>query len=139
MGRRETPRFRWGWGGSPSKSKVKRRMRVRLSAGGAGSRPASLSFASRKLSIGFADATSGTAGRRTGWNDQNSRAWVDAEAAWGQSAPEAIHCSRAAISSFDSGSLGGILKSLRVRRTALRSKLCSGSPGTSAGPREPPF
>src|SRR4051794_34742680 len=90
---------------------------------------------------------SGGVGRLTGRKDQwvlRTSATVEREAevvgSAGQGAPRRIHCSRTATAGGGRASLsfGGILRS-PVRRTALRSRLFSGWPGTRTGPLSPPL
>jgi hypothetical protein len=56
----------------------------------------------------------------------------------GHGAPWRIHSTSPATSSGLSDSSGGIFRS-PLRRAAWTTRLCSGSPGTIAGPRSPPL
>src|SRR5579859_5064134 len=124
-------------------------MSVRLSAWGLGLRSFCSSLARMKLSIGLLaqveSFTTGTAGLVRDCQDQwvlleSDQAFSATEASRGSGAPIFIHASRSAI--MLSGSLfplGGIWRSGSVYRTALISRLCSGSPGRIAGPVSPPF
>src|SRR6185295_14072207 len=94
--------------------------------------------------------TAGNAGAETGRKDQNCLrsgaityfpvvGTATDTVAFGHAAPALIHAVRSAISASLSFPPRGIFSSGSVCRTAVISRLLSGSPGLIAGPREPPF
>jgi len=56
----------------------------------------------------------------------------------GSGAPIATHFSKSAMTSGGSLDFGGICRSSRAQRRALRSRLSSALPGMIAGPSSPP-
>ena len=84
---------------------------------------------------------------RTGWNAHQRRCCsvtayprdvFVAPSASGHTAPRATHCVSFSISFADSFPFSGIFRS-PVWLTALIKRLSVGLPGTTAGPRSPPF
>ena len=122
-----------------------------MSAGGAGVSPLASSLESTKVSMGEetqrVSSTAGSRGGSMGRKDQNRRPasqsmpppWsVEADPDWGKKAPDFTHCTRSAISRSLSRPVGGILRSGSSKETARISRLSSGPPGVTAGPRLPP-
>ena len=98
---------------------------------------ASTGFAPHALPFG-SRLTDGTEGRTTGRKDQNSRALVVAAPVRGSGAPIFTHASRSATAAAGSF-CSGMRSDSSACRTALISRLFSGSPGITAGPDEPPL
>ncbi len=124
---------------------------MRLSAGPAGLMPSASWRAWMKRSIGVSgqvpSLTCGTGGLAMGWNDQKRRSAsvmapprvaAATRAAPGQGRPMATQRVRMAACSGGSCLAGGMC-SAPVWRTALISRLLSGSPATTAGPLLPPL